>query len=71
MLVSDHFMQNLSDMMKSVGTSFHAMTSFSLPETTAKTSSQPPGRFVIIWRSKTAALAMFTSLFREWTWFRS
>jgi hypothetical protein len=71
MLVSDHLMQSLSDMMKSIGTSFLVMTSFSLPETTTKTSSQPPGRFVIIWQSRTAALATSTSLFKEWTRFQS
>jgi hypothetical protein len=71
MLISDYLVQSLSDMTKSVGTSFPAMTFSSSPEMTAKTSSQPAGRFAIIWRLRRAVLAKSASLFKEWTFSRN
>jgi hypothetical protein len=61
MLISDHLMQSLSDIMKSAATSSPVMICFSSPEMIARTLYQPPGKSAIIWRSSIAALAMFAS----------
>jgi hypothetical protein len=71
MFISDCLMQSLLDMMKHVGTGIPEMTFFSLPEMIARTLSQRPGRFAIIWQLRRAVLANFANLFKEWIFFRN
>jgi hypothetical protein len=71
MLISNLLMQNHWDTPRNVGTSSPEMIFFSSLVMTARTSSQPPGRFATTWPSRRAALAKFASLFRGWMYFRS